>query len=78
MTTSTPIKRKIKISKIFFWIFPENPCLVSAALFDKYVDFIDLYAEVTPEEKQTLYQEIIQNEQTAMPAQYIRKNGFFD
>lgn len=49
--------------------------LVSAALFDKYVDFIDLYAEVTPEEQQTLYQEIIQNEETAMLAQYIREKG---
>jgi hypothetical protein len=32
------------------------------------------YAEVTPEEQQTLYREIIQNEETTMLAQYIREN----
>jgi hypothetical protein len=50
--------------------------LVTPMLFDKYVDFIDLYAEVKEEEKQSLYQEIFEEEDTAMLAQYIREKGF--
>ncbi|MBW1940934.1 MAG: hypothetical protein JRI28_06110 [Deltaproteobacteria bacterium] len=49
--------------------------LASSALFDKYVDFIDIYAQVSPEEQNSLYREIIQHEETAMLAQYIREKG---
>ena len=44
-------------------------------LFDNYVDFIDVYAEVSKQEQQNLYHEIIQHKETAMLAQYIRKKG---
>ena len=49
--------------------------LVSHGLFDKYVDFIDVYAEVSKEEQENLYHEIIQHKETAMLAQYIRNKG---
>uniref|UniRef100_A0A7C4RU30 DUF4351 domain-containing protein n=1 Tax=Desulfatirhabdium butyrativorans TaxID=340467 RepID=A0A7C4RU30_9BACT len=45
-------------------------------LFEKYVDFIDIYAEVSEEEKEDLYQELCKNEETVMLAQYIRSKGF--
>ena len=49
--------------------------LASHGLFDKYVDFIDVYAEVSEEEQENLYHEIIQHKETAMLAQYIRDKG---
>ena len=49
--------------------------LASRMLFDKYVDFIDVYAEVSEEEQENLYHEIIQHKETAMLAQYIRDKG---
>ena len=49
--------------------------LVSAMLFDKYVDFIDIYAQITEQEQERLYHNIIQHEETAMLAQYIRNKG---
>ena len=49
--------------------------LVSHGLFDKYVDFIDVYAEVSKKEQENLYHEIIQHKETAMLAQYIRDKG---
>ena len=49
--------------------------LASRMLFDKYVDFIDVYAEVSEEEQENLYHEIIQHKETAMLAQYIRNKG---
>ncbi len=50
--------------------------LVSAALFTKYVDFIDVYAEISDEEREILYQETKEDEEVAMLAQYIRNKGF--
>ncbi len=50
--------------------------LVTPMLFDKYVDFIDVYAGVNEEEKGSLYKEIFEQEDTAMLAQYIREKGF--
>jgi len=44
--------------------------------FDKYVDFIDIYAEISEEEKDDLYRELSENEETVMLAQYIRNKGF--
>jgi len=49
--------------------------LASRMLFDKYVDFIDVYAEVSEQEQKSLYHEIIQHKETAMLAQYIRDKG---
>jgi hypothetical protein len=49
--------------------------LASNVLFDKYVDFIDVYAKISPQEQDTLYQEIIEHQETAMLAQYIREKG---
>ena len=49
--------------------------LVSWAHFEKYVDFIDVYAEVQPEEQKALCVEIMENEETAMLAQYIKDLG---
>lgn len=50
--------------------------LVDRRLFDKYVDFIDIYAEISEEEKDDLYRELSENEETVMLAQYIRNKGF--
>ena len=50
--------------------------LVTPMLFDKYVDFIDVYAEVKEEEKEAMYKGITEQEDTAMLAQYIRDRGF--
>ncbi|MCD6186418.1 MAG: hypothetical protein J7K84_11705, partial [Deltaproteobacteria bacterium] len=44
-------------------------------LFDKYIDFIDVYAQISKEEQENLYHEIIQHKETAMLAQYIREKG---
>jgi len=49
--------------------------LASRGLFDKYVDFIDVYAEVSAQEQKILYNEIIQHKETVMLAQYIRDKG---
>ena len=49
--------------------------LVSGGLFDKYLDFIDIYSEINELEQQELYEDIIQHEETAMLAQYIRQKG---
>jgi len=49
--------------------------LASSMLFDKYVDFIDVYAQISEQEQKSLYHEIIQHEETAMLARYIRKKG---
>ena len=50
--------------------------LVSAGMFTKYVDFIDTYAEITHDERESLYQETKKDKETAMLAQYIRNKGF--
>ena len=49
--------------------------LASNVLFDKYVDFIDVYAKISPEEQDALYQEIVEHQETAMLAQFIREKG---
>ena len=49
--------------------------LASRMLFDKYVDFIDVYAQINEQEQKSLYHEIIQHKETAMLAQYIRDKG---
>jgi len=47
--------------------------LVTPVLFDKYVDFIDVYAEINEQKKESLYQELFEEEDTAMLAQYKGK-----
>ncbi len=49
--------------------------LASASLFDKYADFIDLYARIGPEEQETIYRELAEYKETAMLAQYIKDKG---
>ena len=45
-------------------------------LFDKYLDFIDVYAGVQAEEREALYRDLAEKEETAMLAQYIKNKGF--
>jgi len=45
-------------------------------LFDKYVDFIDVYAGVRANEREAILCEMTEQEDTAMLAQYIRDKGF--
>lgn len=49
--------------------------LASSGLFDKYLGFIDTYAEIGEDEQHKLYDEIIQHKETAMLAEYIREKG---
>lgn len=49
--------------------------LATRGLFDKYVDFIDVYSEISDQEQQQLYETIIQNKETAMLSQYIKEKG---
>ena len=50
--------------------------LATPLLFDKYVDFIDVYAGVQDKEREELYLAIAEKEETAMLAQYIKEKGF--
>jgi hypothetical protein len=50
--------------------------LTAPMLFDKYVDFIDGYAEVRDEERERIYRSMTDREETAMLAQYIKDKGF--
>ena len=50
--------------------------LVTPLLFDKYIDFIDVYAGVQEEEREALTRAIEEKEETAMLAQYIREKGY--
>lgn len=49
--------------------------LAALPKFEKYVPFIDLYAEVRPEEQRQLCQELFQHEETTMLAEYIKDMG---
>ncbi|MDY0349538.1 MAG: hypothetical protein RBR13_12030, partial [Tenuifilaceae bacterium] len=49
--------------------------LVGAAVFDKYVDFIDIYAAIQEDEREELLKQVIEQEDTVMLAQYIRDKG---
>jgi predicted transposase YdaD len=50
--------------------------LAAPMLFDKYVDFIDVYAGVRANEREAILCEMTEQEDTAMLAQYIRDKGF--
>jgi hypothetical protein len=45
-------------------------------MFDKYVDFIDVYAGIREDEREAISREITEQEDTIMLAQYIRDKGF--
>ncbi len=49
--------------------------LASHMMFDKYIDFIDIYAGISENERDKLYYEITEHKETAMLAQYIRDKG---
>jgi len=49
--------------------------LASYGLFDKYVDFIDVYANIEETERIRLCNELKEHKETVMLAQYIRDQG---
>jgi len=50
--------------------------LVTPMLFDKYSDFIDVYAEIREDERDSIRQEINEHkEETAMLMQYLKEEG---
>ncbi|MCD6295231.1 MAG: DUF4351 domain-containing protein [Deltaproteobacteria bacterium] len=50
--------------------------LVPRTMFEKYVDFIDVYAGIQEEEREAFYRNITEQEDTIMLAQYIKDKGF--
>ncbi|NLJ28460.1 MAG: hypothetical protein GX433_10670 [Deltaproteobacteria bacterium] len=50
--------------------------LAAPMLFDKNVDFIDVYAEIRDEEREAIYRLMTEREETAMLAQDIKDKGF--
>ena len=67
-----PEERSEVIRQAYLGLFK----LATPMLFDKYVDFIDVYAGVRDEEREELYLAIAEKEETAMLAQYIKEKGF--
>ncbi|MGD9731519.1 MAG: hypothetical protein AB7U45_04990 [Desulfamplus sp.] len=49
--------------------------LASIELFYKYVDFIDMYTQITEKEQEIIYNEMVQHKETVMLAQYIKNKG---
>ncbi len=47
--------------------------LLSPPLFEKYADFIDIYAEVQEEERNAIYEEISEHKETIMILQMLKK-----
>ena len=69
----TPEERPEVIRQAYLGLYQ----LATPMLFDKYVDFIDLYAGVQDQEREELYRAIVEEkEETAMLAQYIKEKGF--
>jgi flagellar biosynthesis/type III secretory pathway protein FliH len=53
--------------------------LVKPMMFDRYADFIDAYAEIQEDEREEIYRQITDGEETVMTvmlAQYIKDKGF--
>ncbi len=50
--------------------------LVTPMLFDKYADFIDVYAGIREEERESIQQELKEKKETAMLMQYLKSEGF--
>jgi predicted transposase YdaD len=67
----TPEERSEVIRQAYRGLFE----LVAPILFDKYVNFIDIYAGIEEDERDILYREIAGQEDTAMLAQYIKEKG---
>jgi len=67
----TPEERPEVIRQAYLGLYQ----LVTPMLFDKYVDFIDVYAEIDEKEREELYRTIVEKEDTAMLAQYITGQG---
>mgnify|MGYP007047034933 CR=1 FL=1 len=68
----TPEERPEVIRQAYLGLYQ----LATPMLFDKYVDFIDVYAGVQDKEREELYLAIAEKEETAMLAQYIKEKGF--
>jgi len=68
----TPEERPEVIRQAYMGLYQ----LATPMLFDKYVDFIDVYAGVRDKEREELYRAIAEKEETAMLAQYIKEKGF--
>ena len=66
-----PHERIEVIRQAYFGLYQ----LASPALFEKYLYFIDVYAEVQEKERETIYQEIKGKKETAMLAQYMKDKG---
>ncbi len=49
--------------------------LASRSLFERYIDFIDIYAEVEPKERETICNKLEKRKETEMLAQYIEEKG---
>ena len=67
-----PAERTEVIRQAYLGLFQ----LVVPMLFDKYVDFIDVYAGVRKDERELIFREMTEQEDTAMLAQYIKDKGF--
>jgi len=67
----TPEERSEVIRQAYRGLFE----LVTPMLFDKYVDFIDIYADIRKGEREELYKNLSEKEDTAMLAKYIRNKG---
>ncbi|MDM8517488.1 hypothetical protein QUF76_14915 [Desulfobacterales bacterium HSG16] len=65
-----PEERNEVIRQAYIGLFQLAPLL-----FEKYVDFIDTYAKVEEAEREEIYKDLFQQEETAMIAQYIREKG---
>ncbi len=66
-----PEERSEVIRRAYIGLFQ----LVSSGFFDKYVDFIDIYANIQEEEREHLLEKLQGHKETAMLAQYIRNQG---
>jgi hypothetical protein len=49
--------------------------LTSATLFEKYIDFIDVYADVRQEERDDILRALEERKETVMLAEYIKDKG---
>ena len=70
----SPEERSEVIRQAYLGLFE----LAAPMMFDKYVDFIEVYAEIREDERESLLLEMTKQEDTVMLAQYIREKGFHD
>jgi len=49
--------------------------LTTALMFEKYTEFIDLYTGLPEEERETIYQELSEEQETAMITEYFKEKG---